>query len=380
MINKYVLLSVTLVAVFSCTTRERPLIDSEKNNFIINLDSLPLLPLSAIDTIFYIPLETTDDALIGLNPVIRFGKSEFYVTFSHSSRIIKYDMKGKVQAVIDHKGPSNEEYMKITDFFVTEEALWIYDSYLNVLFQYDTNGVFKSKLKLDADIGSGIIPYKDKFLIMRNNPSQVKKALYVLDSKGKQKEAYLDDKHYNIITLPAHNQLVRKDDYAYIYSLFDTNIYCYDGERLSVKYSFDFGKKNVLRSFVNENLNNRSLLEDLCDVNGKIWGFESPAFIDNWTYIGLRQGIFIIKIFINEKTKKIYKFDDKDDLFFFTNSIWTVHNDYFVTTMLASSVSCMKMYKDKLKTEHNIRLMHVDVDEESNPVVCFIRFKKDFQE
>lgn len=365
---------------FSCTTNVESSGYSDKK-IVVDPDNLSLLPESAIDTVFYVPLETTDDALIGNHPIIRFGGSEMYVSFFNSTKIVRYDMNGKVQAVIENKGPSNEEYFEIADFFATEKSLFVYDSYLNVLFEYDKNGGFKSRMKLDADVGTSIIPFKDKLLIMRNNPSQSKDALYILDNNGKQQESYLSDKRYNVIRLTANNQLTTMGDTAYIYSLFDPNLYCYDGKKLSVKYSFDFGKRNVPLSFVKDNMNNRSLFEDLCDVDGKIFGLESPAFLDDWIYIGFRQGIFPIKVVINNQTNKMYKLDNDDDTLFRTcSSAWVTYNDFFVTLMRASNVLCMEMYKDKIKTKHNLRLMDVDVDEDSNPVVCFIRFKKDFKE
>lgn len=367
--------------IISCSTSKKKISDNNKNVFIVDLNELQVLPESAIDTVFYVPLETTDDALIGENPIIRFGGSEMYVSYLYSTRIIRYDMNGKVQAIIENKGSSNKEYVDITDFFATEKSLYVYDSYLNVLLEYDKNGAFKSRMKLDADRGTAIIPFKDKLLITRNNPAQSKDALYILDNNGKQQESYLSDKRYNVIRLTANNQLSTMGDTAYVYSLFDTNIYCYDGEKLSVGYSFDFGKRNVPLSFVKDNLNNRSLFEDLCDVDGKIFGLESPAFLENWIYVSFRQGLFPIKVVINKQTNKMYKLDDKDDTLFRTTSpAWITQNDFFVTLMRPSNILCMEMYKDEIKTKHNLRLMDVDVDEDSNPVVCFIRFKKDFQE
>lgn len=372
---------IFLFLVFACTVKDKFLDDSQENKFVVDLDNLPLLPESALDTVFYVPLEVQDDALVGENPVIRFGGSDMYVTSLMSTKIIRYDMKGKVQAIIDHKGQSDKEYVALTDFFATEEGVYVYDAALSVLLEYDKDGNFKRRLKLNAERNmTNIIPYKDEYLVTRNNPEEGKKAVCVIDSDGNQKKAYLDDKFYNggsIIRV--YNQLAIRKDLAYICCLFDTNIYCYDGNTCSVKYSFDFGEKNLPSSFVKENTTNKSLAQDLYGMNN-VYGFESPVFLNNWFYLGLRQGLIGMRIIVNEQTKNVYKLDSNDNLYSLSYPIWTAYNDFFVTTMRVSNILCMKEYKEKIKAEYNIRLMNINVDEESNPVVCFIRLKDDFKE
>lgn len=365
---------------FSCVDAGKN--DGENTNkLIVDLKNLPELPESAIDSVFYVSLETTNDVLVGMNPVLRFYGSDIYLTYHGANGILKFNKDGKFLLLIEHKGDSGEEYSKLSDFFITEDGIYIYDGIKNVLLQYSKEtGDFLTKIKIQANMAEYIQPYNDNFLLFNSNPAEGEKSLQVLNNNGEKIGEFLENKGYSPgITLKMQDPMFVLGDSVYITCAFDNNIYVYDGQTISSQYQFDFGDNNLPVSFV-EDSKNKSIYEELKKMtNEKVYGVQCLSCQKEWMHVVLQTTGTPRELFFNRKTGEIYQAESsKNYSLRATSKIWTNYNDCFVSTIIAPNVMVAKELKDLYS--YNDPLIELDIDEEANPVVCFMKLKSDFKE
>lgn len=381
MVNKVFVLLFCVTLIMACVKSNNES-SSLDNKITVDITNLPELPSSAIDTILYVPLETTNDALIGGNPILRFSDSDIYVTSMRSEKIIKFDKNGKVQLVMEHKGQSGEEYMKLSDFFVTKDGIFVYDGLRNYLLQYDNKtGIYKNKIKFEANNAEYILPYKDQFLLFDSNPPDGKMALQVLDKTGKKINEFLENKGYSLGHLfIIDGPISEYDNEVYITCTFDNNIYVYDGNKCQPKYQFDFGKNNIPSTFVENNKRNSKIFEELNSLDNRVYGFQCLVIQGDWMYMALKRTGMAKKICINTKTKQIYQADKSVNYSLTYSCLICVKNqDYFVSTIPAQNIMSLKEHPEKGLYKCNNPLLDLKIDEDSNPVVCFIKLKDNFK-
>jgi len=103
------------------------------------------------ESINYVPLETTSDALIGSVDKIEMKDSLWYILDKKSNVIWCYSTEGKYIFKIDKKGQGPGEYIKIFDFDIDDKTgeIIILDRGSRKLFFYDNKGSFVKDLRID---------------------------------------------------------------------------------------------------------------------------------------------------------------------------------------------------------------------------------------
>ena len=86
-----------------------------------------------------IKLESSNDAIIGAWPIVKFVEDRIYITDDIREVIYIYDVEGRFLNKLMRRGQSGEEYLKIADFFVDTEAscIEVYDGEKNRILFYD---------------------------------------------------------------------------------------------------------------------------------------------------------------------------------------------------------------------------------------------------
>lgn len=99
-----------------------------------------------IDSMYYVKLDNTDDAIVGEVSKIICKNELIYVLDTKKTKSLKVFKKdGRYLATIGHNGNGPGEYTEPTDFCVYNQHIVIYDQYLCKLFYYDINGMFEKE-------------------------------------------------------------------------------------------------------------------------------------------------------------------------------------------------------------------------------------------
>ena len=198
-------------------------------------------------SIEYIPLETTDDCLIGDEFSLIVASQDIFVHEFGDQKIYRFDRNGKYLNTIGKKGQGPGEYVSIYSIYVDESTreCFLLDTFSGNVHVYDYDGTYKRKIHVP------IAPCR--MTKMGNNYVMVQ---YLLDvstcemvlvtPEGKLLKEYSrnDGKKYGFsIFLPF---LFTSNDAVYYKSHLSEYIYSID-EKLKRKkaYWIDLGKKQI---------------------------------------------------------------------------------------------------------------------------------------
>jgi hypothetical protein len=104
-------------------------------------------------TIRYIPLETTDDGLVGNKPVIKVLMN-YIVTESQRSSLLFDKKDGRFIAEIGRIGQGPNEYTDIFSWADEKEEYLYFNRRPNQLVKYDMRGVYSGRLEFSSLPGS----------------------------------------------------------------------------------------------------------------------------------------------------------------------------------------------------------------------------------
>lgn len=103
-----------------------------------------------IDSVRYIKLETSDEAIIARIDKIVFQDSLIYLADTRSNAVFVYDRAGKYRFKIASQGPGPEEYINLMDFTVDPAAGSVDVLDMHKIVRYDmSDGKFIESISLD---------------------------------------------------------------------------------------------------------------------------------------------------------------------------------------------------------------------------------------
>ena len=115
----------------------------ELNSIIIDWDCKDLDYSNWVeDSVLIVPLETTDDCLIGKISNLIYLDHKIYIADIMSKAIYIFDEKGHLLTKLRACGAGPEEYIDITAFTIHDSHLFIYDNTKMKIFVYNENGDF----------------------------------------------------------------------------------------------------------------------------------------------------------------------------------------------------------------------------------------------
>ena len=135
--------------------------DSTKNSTI---ETIPVfsnytteLPFSAfVDTIELIPLETTEENLIGEITRLIFNDGTYYIRSTNSmqnAKLFVFDENGKYLKKISKQGGGPEEYIEFKDFTMTIDNQVVIADYQKLLY-FDSEGKFLHSNKINQSFSA----------------------------------------------------------------------------------------------------------------------------------------------------------------------------------------------------------------------------------
>ena len=151
---KTTLLFACIIIVFSaCTNQEKDI--SKLKTIDIEGGMQNLTKLKASDfgkSIRYIPLETTDDCLIGNKPVVKVLKN--HIVIEVNRRCLLFDKKnGSFISEIGHIGQDPEAYTSASSWTDEKEDYLYFNKMPDKMIKYGMNGVFAGKIDFPTPPG-----------------------------------------------------------------------------------------------------------------------------------------------------------------------------------------------------------------------------------
>ena len=226
----------------------------------INLSKrLPANPVNAstlIEACRYIPLETTDESVIGsVNRIIPV-QDGFFI-FDASKRVSFFDAEGRFVRRIASKGQGPGEYIDLFGFDLSEEErlLYLFDTSRQILV-YTFDNTFVRSIRLDVLYISfmktswGYIAYKSPIMQSRFNAEKYEKEMPVLvslDEDGKVLNVLQYGNFNSTQNLPMiiHAMFKKHNGQYYYYPEFQDTIYSVQVDKIVPEYILSKGRYRI---------------------------------------------------------------------------------------------------------------------------------------
>ena len=151
MTTKYIF-ACALIILVSCTNKEKNNSSSTNTSLSVidiewGMKNLTKLNISDFGkTIRYVPLETTDDCLIGKNPIVKVLKN--YIVVETDTRCLLFDKKdGSFISAIGHPGQDPEAYRGNFSYVDDKEDYLYFSANPDKLVKYDMKGNFAGSIE-----------------------------------------------------------------------------------------------------------------------------------------------------------------------------------------------------------------------------------------
>jgi len=195
-----------------------------------------------VDSVNYIPLETSNNSLIGNPGKAVYCNHYFFISDIGENKILVFDQQGKYSHSIARLGRGPAEYAEISDFTVSPEdtTIFVGDSYGKINC-YSFKGNYIKSFFTEKSILS-INSVKQKIYISTDA------RVYLIDSTGTitHEFGHYDPKLLNRLNYISGGKIFPKNNSEFLFSLpYQDTIYKYSMNQITPKYVIDFGKHSI---------------------------------------------------------------------------------------------------------------------------------------
>jgi len=192
------LILIVLISMQSCLNSKSYKYSIEDAQMVINIDSVQLVSLK-IGEIKFVPLETTDDCLIGNADKVLIKNQRIYIgDFSKAMALFVFDINGKFIHKISKRGQGPGEYLSFRDFDIHNNGdIYMFDIFGQKLLIYNSEGSYLREIKFNYNFESFYLSINNIFLSVLWSKDVEKKAdLAVYDVTDGKTTYLLDDEKY----------------------------------------------------------------------------------------------------------------------------------------------------------------------------------------
>lgn len=120
-----------------------------------------------VDTIYEpIVLETTENSIIGVISKIAFHNDTIIIADKQTNSILLFDGKGRFLSKIKRVGRGRQEYLEMSDVYIADDYIFIYDKHLFKVCCYDFTGRYI--YSFDTKEGVRIMKHQDRIFVCTN--------------------------------------------------------------------------------------------------------------------------------------------------------------------------------------------------------------------
>lgn len=391
----FILLAFIYLLLSSCGNTPQPrkviMSDSLFATIEVNPDEINVkgrrAPLSEIASeTEYIPLETSDNILIGNIEKLIVWKDRYYIWDNLTETIYCFDINGKYINRLYRKGEGPEEYASISDFEIDRKNgdICIYSNPMLSVLIYGENGKFKSRHRMPflfsrlAKQDSLIHYYTGRFpnreLYKKSFPEQNRFLTTDLNYQLTNEQLYyVFDPSHEQVPLPKFNFTYYKDTLL-LTEYFPPKVYTVlpDGT-LVPRYRIEFTTNTYAPSF--DGPIDLDVMQS-AKKEGNLTTLFSPVFeTDNYLFFNYARGV-IGTAYVDKRTHEIHNlgYFQEDDInqISIGNGIYFADNTHLYKVEEASSI-LLKQRKGK-SSAYLTGLIN-DLKETDNPVIIKITLK-----
>ncbi|GHT23653.1 hypothetical protein FACS189430_07270 [Bacteroidia bacterium] len=341
-----------------------------------------------VKSVSYIPLQTTNDCLIGQITKLIYAKDLIYIYDIQSNKLYQFDKNGQFLRSIGAIGQGPGEYIRIQSFDVNQinGNISIYCQIKQSILEYTHDGNLVKVEKIGLVIGD-FIYYENRYLFycswLPNN--KVFHETYPLQyrlvgmSENIVTDKFLEYKYNdylsNTIYAASYNVFYQTNENVMLYEQATNMVYSLNGNDAIATYAVDFIKYNTPFDVFSTEAT-KGKIDDL--KNAKICRlshfFETDSFIFiRFIYF---ENIYFNSIYFKE-SKKIINLgpiwiNDIDNISM-PNIEGTLSNNRLIGSFEAHSFYQMITHNTR-EVSQNLIDLSKSGDESDNPIICIIQF------
>ena len=192
-----------------------------------------------------IPLETTDDCLLGDLLKIHESDGRLYIQDSRKSAVFVFDLSGKFLYKIERRGEGPEEYLEVSDFDVMDGVIYVLSISNKRILAYDENGKCVKMIPLKAWYYHLAVE-EERIVLYANHASNLMHDVMVINHEGEVLEQYLPYQKQGSYRMTGFGSPINKmEDGEYLFTFyFSGKVASLKGETCDYKYRFNFDMKN----------------------------------------------------------------------------------------------------------------------------------------
>ena len=185
-----------------------------------------------------IPLKLPDGEVIGEVGQVFFTPSEIFVVDRRLNMVFRFDEDGNWLSSLNKLGEGPDEYLVITNFWVADSTMYIYDKRMQKINLYTCDGKYIRNIKCQYRCSDIAMTDAGSFLCLTpdfifNNPMGV----WMMDADGNYQKTLLDyEEKYPVIFNYWKYIYRNSSEELSVYSPISNTSYRYDHDSLSVNW------------------------------------------------------------------------------------------------------------------------------------------------
>ena len=192
-----------------------------------------------------IPLETTDDCLLGDLEKIYESDGRLYILDMNRTTVFVFDISGKFLYKIERRGQGPEEYLEVSDFDVMDGVIYVLSRVNKRILAYDKNGKCVKIIPLKAWYDNLAVE-KERVILYANRGNELMYDVAVINHEGEVLGQYLPYQKQSSYRMGQCGSPISKmDDGEYLFTFyFSGKVASLKDEKCDYQYRFSFDVKD----------------------------------------------------------------------------------------------------------------------------------------
>lgn len=252
-----------------------------------------------VDSLKYIPLETTSACLISSITDVQISEEFVFVFDENMQTVWIFSKEGKYLNHIYHHGDAPGEYHNICQFEYdsVNHQIVVLDMWTRSLLFYSLAGDFKKKVELEVDASDFKLIPSGGFVVSLAGADSPKAGIYYMDDSGRVIKKLVERNPNHLVYIDSNWELCAvSNKVCFMAPNFDNTSYCFDGQNLETSYAFHI--KPDLKHVYKEDVS----LQHMED-------FLRTEYIESkdWIYATYWSAVADVRCFLySKKTQKYY--------------------------------------------------------------------------
>lgn len=192
-----------------------------------------------------IPLETTDDCLLGDLEKIYESDGRLYILDMNRTTVFVFDISGKFLYKIERRGQGPEEYLEVSDFDVMDGVIYVLSRVNKRILAYDENGECVKIIPLKAWYDNLAVE-EERVILYANRGNELMYDVAVINHEGEVLGQYLPYQKQSSYRMGQCGSPISKmDDGEYLFTFyFSGKVASLKDEKCDYQYRFSFDVKD----------------------------------------------------------------------------------------------------------------------------------------